>query len=267
MLETKTQPAPAQLKADFGQRTIEGYASTFGNVDLVGDVVVAGAFRKTLAERLPRKLVKVFYDHYVPVGMPVKAEEDGTGLFTVSKISAVPEGDKVLQFVTDGLCAHMSFAYDVVRREYIEATDAASIPIRRLLELKLYEFGPVHFPANEQAEILSLKELSESLREAKAAVPKLSELMGKKGFLRDPEIDLVQRLGPAINRAVADAIKALSEAEPEPAASADVATTPPAEPPHEPALVVVDPENELYGVALQLAALRAQLDPALNPGP
>jgi uncharacterized protein len=260
MLEHKTHPAPAQLKADFSQRTIEGYASVFGNVDLTGDVVVSGAFKKTLADRLPRKLVKVYYDHYVPIGMPVRAEEDGTGLFTVSKVSAVPEGDKVLQFVADGLCAHMSFAYDVVRREYIEPTDALSTPIRRLLELKLYEFGPVHFPANEQAEILSVKELSEALRAARAAVPRLAELMGKKGFLRDPEIDLVQHLGAAITKAVADSIKALSEAQPDPAADdADAATTGTSEPPPTTGDGVTDPEAVLYaGIEASLAALQME---------
>jgi HK97 family phage prohead protease len=258
--ETKTFLEPAELKADFGGRIIEGYAATFNNVDLVGDIVAPGAFTKTIAERQPRKLIKVFLDHAIPIGMPLEMVEDSRGLFTRSRISEVPEGDKALQFVKDGLCAHMSFAYDVMTREMVQQESRE--PIRRLLELKLYEFGPVHWPANEQAEILGLKELSEALQEAKAKVPDLRALLAKKGYLRDGEIDLVQHLGAAITKAMTEAITALAEREPErpkgdePAAPA---TTPPAGP--QPQKTAVDPEDKAYlgEVGVRLAALELDL--------
>lgn len=261
MRECKTFLEPAELKADFKGRVIEGYAATFNNVDLVGDVVMPGAFDKTIAERQPRKLIKVFLDHVIPVGMPLTIRPDSRGLHTTSKISAVPEGDKCLQFVEDGLCAHMSFAYDVVTRELIHQESGE--PIRRLLELKLYEYGPVHWPANEQAEILGMKELSEALQEAKAKVPDLRALLAKKGYLRDGELDLVQHLGAAITKAMTEAITALAEREPErpkgeqPAAPA---TTQPVEP-QPPKTAVIDPEEKAYlgEVAAHLAALELDL--------
>lgn len=268
--ETKTFIEPAELKADFGQRLIEGYASVFNVVDLVGDVVMPGAFAKTITERQPRKLIKCFYDHSIPIGMPVELREDSRGLFTVNRISNVPEGDKVLQFVADGVCAHMSFAYDVIGREIVQREGAE--PIRRLTELKLYEEGPVHWPANEQAELLGMKQLAEALREARAKAPDLRALLAKKGYLRDSEIDLVQVLGAAITKAVTDAITALAAGEPE--RSADdgevaplvetpaPATTPGSEPPP-PKADVTDPEANAYGeVAAHLAAMniRASAD-------
>ena len=38
-------------------RTFEGYASTFGNTDLVGDIIKPGAFKKTIAEGLQSKRI------------------------------------------------------------------------------------------------------------------------------------------------------------------------------------------------------------------
>ena len=61
--------------AEVEGRTIIGYASTFGNRDLVGDIVVAGAFKKTLSERKP----KVFYNHMYPI-VQVEIREDSKGL-------------------------------------------------------------------------------------------------------------------------------------------------------------------------------------------
>lgn len=259
--ECKTFTQPAELKADFGARTIEGYASVFNVVDLVGDVVMPGAFAKTISERQPKKLIKVFLDHYIPIGMPLEIREDTRGLYTRSKVSAVPEGDKALQFCADGLCAHMSFAYDVIGREIVQREGAE--PLRRLTELKLYEYGPVHWPANEQAEILGMKALGEALAEARAKVPELQALLAKKGYLKDRQLDLVQHLGAAITKAVSDAITALAAGEPErpkgdtPAAPA---TTPSSEPPQQKA---TDPEETAYrDLAISLASLQAQVSAA-----
>jgi hypothetical protein len=41
---------PIEVKRIVGVGEIEGYGSTFGNVDLAGDIVAPGAFTKTLAE-------------------------------------------------------------------------------------------------------------------------------------------------------------------------------------------------------------------------
>ncbi len=39
---------PAEFKVDKGKRTVEGYASIFGNVDQYGDIVHPGAFTESL---------------------------------------------------------------------------------------------------------------------------------------------------------------------------------------------------------------------------
>jgi hypothetical protein len=53
----------------------------------------------------------------------------------------------------------MSIMYDTVKYIMDEKNG-----VRRLKELKLYEFGPVDFAANEQALILGVKDLAQSFR-------------------------------------------------------------------------------------------------------
>ena len=144
--------------AEVEGRTIIGYASTFGNRDLVGDIVVAGAFKKTLSERKP----KVFYNHMYPIGSPVEIREDSKGLYTESKMSRTPRADEILELVKDGVINEMSIAYEVLQYE-----DDSEKGVRYLKELKLFEYGPVDFPANENAVIEGVKTLADRLRRGK----------------------------------------------------------------------------------------------------
>lgn len=163
-----------QISFDSGTvegRTIMGYAARFGNVDQVGDVIQKGAFRKTL-EGAGR--IKTFYNHMIPIGKPVKIVEDEQGLYTESVISRTAKGDEILELVKDGVICEMSIAYEVIQ----ESMDAAR-KIRVLKELKLYEFGPVDFPANPEAIITGMKSLAERVnqhRDISGLEPLKSEL-------------------------------------------------------------------------------------------
>lgn len=143
-----------ELKADEEKRLIEGYASTFGDVDLVGDVVEPGAFTKTIRERMSKGLIKVRYRHTDPIGKPVHLEEDSKGLFTVSKISKTARGDEVLELAKDGVADRMSIGYRVIRWEP-ENVDGRTIT--HLKELELREYSITDLAINEDAIITSVK--------------------------------------------------------------------------------------------------------------
>lgn len=147
-----------ELKADMDGRTITGYAAAFGNVDRVRETIERGAFAKTLQEGVGR--LKTFYNHSFPIGKPQVAKEDDYGLYTEAKISKTARGDEVLELVRDGVISEMSIMYETIKYE-----DDANAGIRKLKELKLYEFGPVDFAANEQAVINGVKSLADSLRD------------------------------------------------------------------------------------------------------
>ena len=137
--------------------TFEGYASTFGNVDEGNDVIVEGAFKRTIKNRFKRgkgTLIKVLRGHWNIIGIPIHMEEDSTGLLTVSKIASTDLGKETMMLIKDGVLDRLSIGYKAIKPELDEETE-----IRTLKEIKLYEYSVVDFPMNEQAVITGTKAL------------------------------------------------------------------------------------------------------------
>lgn len=156
MLEVKNIRA-TELKSE--GRTIIGYAAAFNNVDSYGDVIERGAFAKTIQENGAR--VKTFYNHMTPIGKPSVMREDSKGLYTESTVSRTEKGDEILELIRDGVITEMSIGYQTVKAEDDNGR------VRRLKEIKLFEFGPVDFAANQDAVISGVKSLAEMLRAGK----------------------------------------------------------------------------------------------------
>jgi HK97 family phage prohead protease len=131
----------------------EAYAADFGVKDNGGDVIHSGAFKRTLDHRMPSRLIKVWRNHTDPVGMPVQMYEDDRGLYIRGWLNLSKQaGRDTLTELRAGELAHMSFAYDIVRDEWDDETSTL-----HLHELKLFEVGPVYWPMNESATVLSVK--------------------------------------------------------------------------------------------------------------
>jgi len=137
-------------------RTVEGYASTFGNVDAVNDVVVSGAYKRTLQHRMDR--IKVLRDHEHPIGKPIEAYEDTKGLYTRSHISDTQLGNETLTLLRDGVLDRMSIGYEPVTKEFGQHEGKQ---VRYLKEIKLHEWSIVTFPANEAAVVTGVKALED----------------------------------------------------------------------------------------------------------
>jgi HK97 family phage prohead protease len=173
-----------------GDNTIEGYAAYFGNVDSYGDVIEQGAFSKTLKENNNR--IKVLWQHNInePIGKPVAMEQDSKGLYIKAKISMTDTGKKAMELMRDGVIDEMSIGYDIMKDEYKGKN-------RMLKELRLWEFSPVTFAANEKARITSAKSLSELLYDIKNAdkneimnaIEKLNELLNQF----EPNVGVTQK--------------------------------------------------------------------------
>jgi HK97 family phage prohead protease len=156
MIEVKNIRA-TELKSE--GRTIIGYAAAFGNIDSYGDIIERGAFDKTIQEGRDR--IKTFYNHMTPIGKPSAMREDDKGLYTESVVSRTAKGDEILELVRDGVITEMSIGYQTIKY------DNDDKGFRHLKELKLYEFGPVDFAANEKAVISGVKSLADMLRQGK----------------------------------------------------------------------------------------------------
>lgn len=134
--------------------TLDGYAAVFDSptrIDswegLFDEVIARGAFAKTLKERSP----VIQFDHgthplvgSIPIGVARQWTEDAHGLHVVARLHdnwlVQPVRDAIAAGAIDG----MSFAFSVVKETWDESGD---IPLRTIQEVRLYEAGPVVFPA------------------------------------------------------------------------------------------------------------------------
>lgn len=149
-MKKELKQMPFEVKIDATKRTIQGYASTFGNKDFVDDIVMPGAFKKTIQERGSQ--VKLLWQHYDPIGKAIHMEEDSKGLYVEAYVSNTTQGNDALELAQDGVIDKFSIGYEVIKDEYDAGQKA-----RLLKELKLHEFSMVTFPANEEAGITGVK--------------------------------------------------------------------------------------------------------------
>lgn len=139
---------------DEDQGIIEGYASTFGNVDSYNDTVAKGAFKKTLIERMPKGIPMLWqHEMHNPIGRTLEASEDRKGLRVVGQLTrGVKQAEEAFLHLKAGSLNSFSIGYSTVKH----STDEDS-GIRTLKEIKLYEWSPVTFPADEHARIVGVK--------------------------------------------------------------------------------------------------------------
>lgn len=128
--------------------------------------VAPGAFKKTLAERADR--VKVLYDHGfsevlagLTLGTPLTVEETPDGLWTETELSRSRlVQEEIKPRLEEGSLDGMSIQFSVVRDQWHNPNEDDDdpgvgelpddgVPRRTIQEMKLYEYGPVTFPAFE----------------------------------------------------------------------------------------------------------------------
>lgn len=130
---------------------IEGYASTFGNVDRHNDIVVKGAFEKTLRTRKPKLLWQHNMDE--PIGVVDTIYEDERGLYMVAKMpKANTDVSNIFSLVKAGAVSDFSIGFNAVQTEVNEDTG-----IRMIKEVDLWEVSLVTIPANPAARLTSFK--------------------------------------------------------------------------------------------------------------
>jgi Escherichia/Staphylococcus phage prohead protease len=130
--------------------SFSGYASTFGNIDEGGDVVLRGAFSQSIASRVPRLLWQHNMDE--PIGRVVALTEDDRGLHGDFKLSRTTRGHDAYQLLKDGAIDSMSIGYIPEEQEFDDLHN-----VRKLKSVDLLEISLVSIPMNEEARITSVK--------------------------------------------------------------------------------------------------------------
>lgn len=134
------------------QGVIEGYGAIFGSVDQGGDVIVKGAFDKTLAGRVAPVAMLKHHDPQQIVGTWSDIKADKTGLRCKGQLLTTTDcGEEALEEVKAGALSGLSIGYRTVKSE------AGPNGTRLLTELELWEISLVTFPMHERARIDSLK--------------------------------------------------------------------------------------------------------------
>ncbi len=152
-----------------GDREFEGYGSVFHNVDLGGDIVMPGAFKKSLAQHTSNgTMPKMFYGHdpnRVP-GRWLSIKEDNRGLAVRGVLAKTPLGDEVRELLRMDAIGGLSIGYRTVDWDH----DASGN--RRIKEVDLWECSVVSLPMNTSATVISAKDRFPTVRHFERALNK-----------------------------------------------------------------------------------------------
>ena len=148
-----------KLNDVFDNGQFQGYAATFGNIDLGNDVVEPGAFEQSLRDTGGGKIP--ILDHHNPaqqIGWNLEAREDAFGLFVRGQldlnVQAARERHSLMKLaVAVGGRTGLSIGFQTVRDE----PDPEDFKIRRLKQVRLMEYSLVTFPMNPEAGITRVK--------------------------------------------------------------------------------------------------------------
>lgn len=146
----KAAPVGELIDADEKAGIIKGYGSYFGNKDSDNDVIMKGAYKKTIAENGDR--VKYLYQHDMnqPIGKMVELYEDEKGLVFTAEIAKTQLGMDVVELMKTGVITENSVGIMPIQKQNKEN-------YREITEVKLYEVSAVTLAANDQAKILDVK--------------------------------------------------------------------------------------------------------------
>lgn len=169
--------SPFELKAvDAETGVFSGLGSTFNNLDLHREIVMPGAFAKSLKQTGPEGVAMLWqHDTHEPIGVWTEIAEDVRGLPVTGQLlidASVPLADKAHTLMKAKALSGLSIGYRTVKDEIDRDTG-----VRKLIEIKLMEISPVTFPANPKArirrvkgigtdEITTKRELEDALRDA-----------------------------------------------------------------------------------------------------
>lgn len=171
----KNKSVPAQLAPDPDEGTFEAIVSVFGNKDLVGDIVMPGAFVKSIeAWASQGDPIPIYWSHRLDdptynIGEVIEAREmvvgepdmpawvndtvkNNGGLYVKGRLDDFGLGQHVRHLLKSRRVKQFSFSYDVIREMRSKDNSA-----NELHEVWLHEVGPTPLGANPMTELIGAK--------------------------------------------------------------------------------------------------------------
>ncbi len=142
------------LKSVTADGLFEGYAGLFNSEDLGRDVIMPGAFARSLRTRGASRIKMLFqHDPAQPIGVWTELTENARGLYATGRLTTqVAKAREVLALMRDGAVDGLSIGFRAVKG----SRDARS-GVRRLTEIDLWEISIVTFPMQPDARIHNVR--------------------------------------------------------------------------------------------------------------
>lgn len=212
--ETGSLDVHAEIKAETDpdeEGVFTGYGSIFNNKDLGNDIVLEGAFTKSLAKK-GAKGVKLLYQHRAdePIGVYDEIIEDRKGLKVKGRLAmGTQRGREVYELMKMGALDGLSIGFRVDSKGYDYDERGKR---RKLKEVDLMEISAVTFPMNPRARVAQVKGADRTVREweellrdagnlsrseakvAASAVAKALDLRDAESTEKPEVIDAIQQL-------------------------------------------------------------------------
>lgn len=154
-----------EIKAIDDQGHFSGYGSVFDVKDDWDDIIVKGAFEKSLAAKMPVMLWQ--HDSAEPIGVYESIKEDDIGLWLEGRlILDVEKGREAYILLKNRAIKGLSIGFVPLAWEWETRDDTR---VRILKEVDLWEVSLVTFPANPKAtvdEVKTVRGLENFLRDA-----------------------------------------------------------------------------------------------------
>jgi len=150
-------------EVDVKGQKVSGYFSVFGNVDSDGDILMPGAFTKTIAERGPMGTNQIphllQHNTYQPLGKPDILEERSFGGYFETSIVDTEYGIDTIKFYAAGVYNEHSFGFQTLASR---DTERDGKYCREITEVKLWEISTVTFGANDMTRFEGFKSMTKA---------------------------------------------------------------------------------------------------------
>jgi len=139
-----------QVKELSNEGSFEGLLSVYNSVDLGGDTIVPGAFKKTIQEHGSE--IPMLWQHKSDVPIGTLRLSDGPEALSVQGqlLMEIPEAKTAYLLMKAGIVKGLSIGYTTVK-------DSVENGVRVIKECRLWEGSVVTFPMNELALISAVK--------------------------------------------------------------------------------------------------------------
>jgi HK97 family phage prohead protease len=158
--QNKTFRTNFEIKEISEEGTFSGYGSVFDVKDRGGDVVLKGAFAKSIDDyKESGTMPPVLWQHSPnePIGVWTSMKEDDYGLYLEGRLAiTIPEGHKARELMKMKAVTGLSIGYSLREGgyEYDKSKD-----VFLLKDIELWEVSLVTFPMNPEARVGNVKNL------------------------------------------------------------------------------------------------------------